>query len=74
MKIDTSIGKPRSSAGAPRKYPFADMGVGDSIFFHGERIGTSCKPYLAAQQIGLRAGMKFSGRTVDGGVRIWRIA
>ena len=39
----------------------------------GEKIGRRCNPYLAAQQVAIRHGMKFCGRSIDGGVRIWRI-
>jgi len=59
------------------KYPFADMRVGDSVFFEGEKTGG--RPYLAARAYGMRSQKKFSGRiriNEDGikGLRIWRVA
>ncbi len=56
-----------------RKYPFAQMEVGDSIFVAGDAAKTeniSC----SANAYGKRNGAKFSARCVEGGVRIWRIA
>ena len=75
MNIDKSIPVPENAGriGGIKKYPFADMQVGDSVFFAGEKIGRRCNPYLAAQQVAIRHGMKFCGRSIDGGVRIWRI-
>ena len=75
MKIEKSVQMPKKETrGAPRKYPFLDMDVGDSVFFDGEKISQNCRPYIAASVTGKNHCMKFSGRTVDGGVRIWRIA
>ena len=72
MKIDRKFPIPTSKGiGAPRKYPFLDMDVGDSVFFEGKKI--PCKEYTAAQAAGSRTGVKFAARTVDGGLRIWRI-
>ena len=72
MKIDRKFPIPtRKGIGAPRKYPFLDMEVGDSVFFEGKKI--PCKEYTAAKAAELRTGAKFSARTVGGGLRIWRI-
>ena len=71
MKIEKNIEAPKKTAGRPAKYPFADMDVGDSVFIHGGHING--KEYVAASQTGLRKGWKFSGRSVDGGLRIWRV-
>lgn len=52
------------------------MNIGDSIIDEGAK-STSCKGsklYASAQQAGIRSGMKFSGRKVENGVRIWRVA
>lgn len=73
MKIEKSFEIPTQGAGRPRKYPFADMQVGDSVLFEGGKIGPKFKPYIAAQIWGRNNNAKFSGRTVDNGVRIWRI-
>ena len=56
-----------------KKYPFADMVVGDSVFFKGK--STYDAPATAARQHAFknkRAGVKFLCRNVDGGLRIWR--
>jgi hypothetical protein len=75
MKIETGIEfNPKASTrGRKPKYPFGEMAVGDSLFFDGEKIGPQCKPYAAANAYAYKNGVKFAGRTVDGGVRIWRV-
>lgn len=57
-----------------RKYPFSEMQAGDSIFFPNESLGSLSKPAKAAIAWGGRYGRKFKSRSVDGGVRIWRVA
>jgi len=71
MKIEKEIEAPKKHPNA--KYPFNAMDVGDSIFFEGEKLSPWCKPYVAAQSWGRKHGVKFQGRTVEGGMRIWRI-
>ena len=71
MKIEKNTPIPASSKGRPRKYPFAEMQPGDSVFFDGEKVGSN--PYVAAQMVGRKKNWKFSGRTIDGGLRIWRV-
>jgi hypothetical protein len=52
------------------KYPFSKMQVGDSFFVQSDTF--QCLPYKAAKNYCSRTGKKFSGRLVDGGLRIWR--
>ena len=61
-----------------RKYPFADMDVGDSFFIrfsvearkkNQSKIGAAIGGYSRRN-----SGKKFSARCVDGGIRVWRIA
>jgi hypothetical protein len=54
-----------------KKYPFAEMEIGDSIFFaeYAMKSARSC-----SHAFGVRNGMKFTTRLVDGGMRIWRIS
>mgnify|MGYP003641973815 CR=1 FL=1 len=70
--IDSNIPVPLT--GRQRKYPFAEMEIGQSVFFAGENIGG--KAYKAAGQIGARYSRNYIGRTAtqDGvdGLRIWR--
>lgn len=73
MKIEKNIPMPPSKRGGPRKYPFADMSVGESAFFENQPAGSLSNPSVAAAQWGARNGRKFSARSIDGGVRIWRV-
>lgn len=54
------------------KYPFAEMEVGDSVFYEGESNGG--KVHASMVKSGQRHGRVFTSRKVDGGLRIWRIA
>jgi len=73
LNIDKGFRIPEgSAAGAPTKYPFKQMEVGDSVFVDGQKTGG--KAYLAAMATGRSQGLKFSGRNVENGIRIWRIA
>ena len=72
LKIEKGIPMPGSLGKGVAKYPFHKMEIGDSVFFEGKT--TSSKEYLAANQCGLRKGFKFTGKSVDGGLRIWRIS
>lgn len=51
---------------------FAAMKVGDSIFAQGQSIRGQA--YKAAKNLQYATGWVFKGRTLDGGVRIWRVA
>ena len=53
------------------KYPFPKMKVGDSFFV--EDIMDKHVVRAAAYSYGKYHGKKFRTRTVDGGVRVWRI-
>ena len=72
MNIEKNIPTPEGSgSGRPAKYPFTKMEVGDSVFIAGGRQG--CNELNAAKVYANRTGKRFSSRTVDGGLRIWRI-
>lgn len=59
--------------GRPLEGPkFPQMGVGDSVFFQGERLDGPVR--AKAKRHGKRYGQKFACRSVDGGIRIWRIS
>ena len=64
-------GMPLPLPGRHPKWPWRQLEVGDSFFMPGAHTGTACR--MAGQQA-LRLEVKFSCRTVSGGVRIWRIA
>lgn len=56
-------------------YGFHLMAVGDSIFFDPKGpYGNPAKAHASARQYAKRSGFKFTARSIDGGVRIWRIA
>ena len=59
------------TAGAPAKYPFLEMEIGDSFL-----VTDRARPQVgaAAGNAGKFSGRKFTTRTVPGGVRVWRVA
>lgn len=69
MMIEKSV--PFNESIAPKKYPFAKMEVGDSLFFKTKKEGRSAAG--AAYGFGLRNDMKFIARADGDGTRIWRI-
>lgn len=80
FKIDKDVPKPlKRSKGKKANYPFDKMEVGDSFFVsikEGDNISkvqalvaSSAKYYVLRN----RLDVKFSTRTMVGGVRIWRI-
>lgn len=70
FKIEKGIPLPRRSA-ANKKYDFGAMKIGDSMLC----AGVEPKEVRGvAHAAGKREGMKFATRTVEGGVRVWRIA
>lgn len=77
FKIESGIPLPDQwGRGRPCKYPFPDMEVGDSFFCEWSHSKTvQFNVYTAAQEYARRhRPMKFSGRIVEGGIRIWRVA
>ena len=66
IKIESGIPAP---TGGRFKYPWAEMNVGDSFFVPGKNIGN-----IPITHATLKTGFKFVRSTVDGGVRVWRIA
>lgn len=56
----------RGGRGRNLKYPFPNMGVGDSFF------APDCKTGAMARAAGYWRPKKFTCRKVDGGVRVWR--
>ena len=50
-------------------YPWPDMKVNDSFFAPDRKIANFSAPRL----YGRKHNMKFKCRTVDGGVRVWRV-
>lgn len=73
MTIKKGIPVPSTARrGRPAKYPFADMEIWDCYeVTDPEQAKRAAK---AAFRYGARHGKKFSTRTTDEGLRIWRIA
>lgn len=77
FKIESAIPIPpkkgRPGIGDHKKYPFDTLGVGESFFVTVP--DTKAKTALSAQVAywGKKLGWTFTRRTMDGGVRIWRI-
>ena len=61
-----------ASPSSPRasKYPWADMEVGDSFLVPGTSVSRLSPSVCSASR---RVGFKFKTRTVEGGVRVWRV-
>jgi hypothetical protein len=72
MKIEKGVPMPHGvTADQGSKYPFKDMGVGDSVFVQGQN--SQGLVAVAARNYGFHHGWKFSCRTDENGVRIWRV-
>lgn len=75
FKIEKGIPLPprRSTHAARDKYGFTRMEVGDSIFFADAKPSAIRNVAYTASKDGARMGRKFATRTVEGGVRVWRV-
>lgn len=73
VMIDKNIPIPKDAGRkGRRKYPFYEMEVGDSVFFEGQtRTGNARN---AAYAWARNNNKEVSVRSVQGGIRIWRIA
>jgi len=56
------------------KYPYDEMGVGDSFMVTSERVSMINTMCGVNKKKGVELGMKFIAKRVDGGVRVWRIS
>jgi len=72
--IDKNIPIPMQGIGKGRTtYPFMEMDIGDSAYFEGQN--TTGRAVSMAKKYAQRSGCrKFTCKSVDGGVRIWRTA
>ena len=70
IKIEKNVPLPLSTKGGS-KYPFLRMDVGDSVLLADLTISRVGSVTGHARRV---AGFKFTSRTVEGGVRVWRIA
>lgn len=68
--IDKDIPVPKQvGTGRKNKYPFDALEVGDSFFVKDAKVKTLSR---TCGSHGKRLSRKFTSRTVDGGVRVWR--
>jgi hypothetical protein len=76
-KIETGIPIPPKKMGKNQAlYPYADLEIGQS-FFAAPRPGKSIRQtamYLSGMSAyyAKKTGRRFTSRTVEGGVRVWR--
>ena len=71
IKIESGIQIPIAS-NKRNAYPFKQLRVGQSFFVKGGKI-TSLSSYASHARAAL-PNTRFTMRTMDGGVRVWRIA
>ncbi len=79
MKIDKGIKMPPNGCGRKYKHPFGEMEVGDSFLIaqvKGKTIRQLWSRAGSAMSYANRklAPKRFSCRSVEGGIRIWRVA
>lgn len=55
-----------------RKYPLNEMAVGDSFFVAGQK--TTGSAASNARTYGKNNRKRFTVRSIEGGIRIWRVA
>ena len=55
-------------------YPFADMEIGDSFLATKENSENPHAIRSAAYEAGKRFGRKYVTRSVEGGIRVWRVS
>lgn len=70
MEIENGVPLPRHKGGF-YKYPWHLMEIGDSFLVDDRSIQTMAS---VANRASARLGFKFSCRSTDEGVRVWRIA
>jgi len=77
FKVERGVPIPDRRHGAPGKYPFEKMSQGDSFLLpveNEEDVDTVRRRIAAAASLyATRNGGKFTTRTVDGGIRVWRV-
>jgi hypothetical protein len=74
--IERGVPVPAAASGRPRKYPFAEMRKGDSFLVaFNDETPAKLRALLAtaANMWARKSGGKFTVRTLDTGVRVWRV-
>lgn len=73
-KIEKGVPMPNAMVGRKELYPFSLMDVGDSFFVPTETQRELLHVRSNATTQTHRTDKKFSTRTVDGGIRVWRVS
>ena len=73
FKVEKGFEIGSTKRGPKPKYPWREMEVGDSVLFKYDFVNGTTKEQMSSYAYGKQSGKKFSGRKVDGGMRIWRI-
>ena len=77
IKVDKKIPIPKIAKQGVKKYPFATMNIGDSFLFEHDypnntiacmRIGAIAATWVKVN----KSKRKFSCRTIDENIRVWR--
>ncbi len=63
----------RGGTGRRRKYDWPSLAVGESLEFYAVTAEDCKRAMTSAYGYGKQTGKKFVTRTVDGGVKIWRV-
>ena len=74
IEVEANISMPMDCGrgrGRPALYPWAEMKAGDSFFVPGKPIA-SVSPLASIR--GRTHDEKYTCRSMDGGVRVWRVA
>ena len=75
LKIEKGVPVPSKGRGLGRgpnlRVTLSLMKVGDSIFFEQAKIASVSSQVCQYQE---KLSMKFTCRTVEGGVRVWRVS
>ena len=69
FEIEKNVPASNDHIGAPARYPFSSMEIGDSFFVPGVTAATMSHRSLYWAR---KLKFKFKVRTVDGGCRVWR--
>ena len=75
FQIEDNVPIPAMTGKAQRKYPLSDLLVGQSFFvpFTSDVRRELMRISGAATRHGKKTGKMFVTRTVEGGVRVWRV-
>ena len=74
IKVEAAVPLPAMWSGGPGRpslYPWLSMDIGDSFFVSGKKIKSMSAQVAMRRRI---SPWRYTCRTIDGGVRVWRTA